>query len=211
MVAAFGVGAIMFPTFFREAEIAPVKLSDWLLVIFNFLLAVFTAFLWYSTQALWRVTRDMGERQSLDTRVLQRAYVSTKGRDIAQIGNGLVGHIVIRNVGRLPATNVRWFIDMTDSNDPDWRPPTVGESQLVPAGILSIDAKVVRGGPPRQISQLQYWYLWGLITYVDGFGEERFTQFCHRYNTGTRYAPSGGGYILPGNASRQHEFGNEAN
>jgi hypothetical protein len=145
----------------------------------------------------------------LDTRVLQRGYISTKGRDIAQMTNDLVGEIAIRNVGRLPATNVRWFIDMTASDDPDWKPPTVDEGQLMPAGILAIDTNVVR--PGRPYSQLKYWYLWGLIRYVDGFGEQRFTQFCHRHHTATRHTPSGGGYILPGKQSRQHEFGNEAN
>jgi hypothetical protein len=199
--AAFSVGMVFASLLLRgEIEIASVKLSDWLLVLFNLFLAVFTGLLWWFTQALWRVTRDIGERQALDTRVLQRAYISTKGGDIEQIGTGdLLGYVVIRNVGKLPATNIRWFIDMTVSDDPDWRPPSIDESRLLPAGVLSIDTEVVRGGPGRAISREQYWYLWGLISYNNGFDDQRSTPFCHRYSTASRQTPSGGGYRIPAN------------
>jgi hypothetical protein len=211
-IAVFSIGMLFAAPFFhRDVEIASVKLSDWLLVLFNLFLVVFTGLLWWSTQALWRVTREIGERQSLDTRVLQRAYISTKGNDVRQIENDLVGHVLIRNVGRLPATNIRWTIDMTASNDGDWRPPAIHEGTLQPAGVLAIDGEVVRGGPGRPISTEQYWYLWGLITYDDGFGEQRRTAFCHRYNTAIRQMRAGGGYLLTGKSSRQHEYGNEAN
>jgi len=203
--------AFALPLFHGEVEIDSVKLSDSLLVFFNFLLAVFTAALWWSTRTLWRVTRDIADHQAKDTRILQRAYISTRGSDIEQIGTGdLMGHVFIRNVGKLPATNIRWFIDMTASDDPDWRPPSLGSSILAPVGILSIDCEMVRGGPGRPNSALLYWYLWGLITYENGFGEQCFTQFCHRYHTNTRQTPTGGGYILPASRSRQHEQGNEA-
>lgn len=211
-VAVFSVGMVFAPPFLHgEVEVASIKLSDWLLVLFNFFLACFTAALWWSTRTLWRVTKEIADHQAQDTRVLQRAYISTEGNDVEQIGTGdLVGYVLIRNVGKLPATNIRWSIDMTANSDPDWRPPAVDESKLLPAGVLSIDGEVVRGGPGRPISTEQYWYLWGLITYEDGFGERRMTQFCHRYNTASRQTPLGGGYVIPGKFSRQHEYGNEA-
>ncbi len=161
-VAVFGMGMVFAPPFLHgEVEIASVKLNDWLLVLFNCLLVVFTAFLWWSTRMLWRITRDIADHQARDTRVLQRAYIGTKGDGIEQTSTGeLVGQIVIRNVGKLPANDVRWFIDMTAGDEHDWKPPEVDPANLRPTGVLSIDTEIVRGGPGRPISPQRYWYVW---------------------------------------------------
>jgi hypothetical protein len=120
-------------SFHGEIEIASVKLSDWLLVLFNFLLTVFTGYLWWSTRTLWRVTQQIADYQAQDTSALQRAYISTEGGNIEQIRTGdFVGYPLIRNVGRLPAMHIRWLIDMTASNDENWRPPTVNGQQGAP-------------------------------------------------------------------------------
>jgi hypothetical protein len=49
------------------------------------------------------------------------------------------------------------------------------------------------------------------ITYVDGFGEERRTNFCHRYNTEVREASTGGVILIRKEYGRHHEYGNDAN
>jgi len=52
---------------------------------------------------------------------------------------------------------------------------------------------------------------WGRVTYVDGFGKERWTNFCHRYPTEVKEAKSGGGYLIRKKYGRHHEHGNDAN
>src|SRR5262249_38607192 len=66
-------------------------------------------------------------------------------------------------------------------------PPRVDDKDLRPAGVLPIGISVTRGGHPIGVPQAwtKYLYAWGRVTYVDGFGEERWTNFCHRYNTET--------------------------
>ena len=50
----------------------------------------------------------------------------------------------------------------------------------------------------------------GRVTYLDGFGKERWTSFCHRYNTEAREAATGGGTLIRKDG-RHHEYGNDAN
>jgi hypothetical protein len=35
-------------------------------------------------------------------------------------------------------------------------------------------------------------YVRGRVSYLDGFDEGRFTNFCHRYNTAMKDTPPGG-------------------
>jgi hypothetical protein len=46
---------------------------------------------------------------------------------------------------------------------------------------------------------------------VDGFGKERWTNFCHRYNTEVKEAQIGGGSRIRKELGRHHEYGNDAN
>jgi|SRR6516225_5087387 len=52
---------------------------------------------------------------------------------------------------------------------------------------------------------------WGRFTYVDGFGNDRWTNFCHRYNTEVKEAQIGGGSRIRKEYGRHHEYGNDAN
>ena len=51
---------------------------------------------------------------------------------------------------------------------------------------------------------------WGEVTYTDGFGVGRFTQFCHRYNSHA-IAPTGdGGFEVKPEDGRYHDHENDA-
>jgi hypothetical protein len=49
----------------------------------------------------------------------------------------------------------------------------VGPRTMMTQGSPNISRETVRG----------YYYVWGKVIYDDGFGVERHTTFCHRYNT----------------------------
>jgi hypothetical protein len=127
-------------------------------------------------------------------------------------GDRVVGHVGFRNVGRLPARNVQWFLDMEYSADGERSEFKIGE--LTGAGnIVGPGTMMTQGSPniPRETVG-GYYYVWGKVIYDDGFGVERYTTFCHRYNihrwvidkklAEDRIRPRYG---------RQHHHGNDAN
>ncbi len=61
-----------------------------------------------------------------------------------------------------------------------------------------------------------YLYVWGAVFYNDGFGNDRTTRFCHRYNCqniGYITMSPGNivmGYKIEGNFARYNRYGNDA-
>jgi hypothetical protein len=183
---------------------------DWT-AVFTGLLVLVTAGLVVVTGGLVRV----GRRQIKDARALQRAYVSALPGGISThtTSGQLLAHVEFKNVGHLPASQVKSLLKFTTSDDPDWSPLPIDDKDLRPAGALPIGVSVTIGthgiGPPQPWTK--YLYAWGRVTYVDGFGNERWTNFCHRYNTEVRQGQVGGGYLIPKETGRHHERGNDAN
>jgi hypothetical protein len=179
--------------------------------------AFFTGLLVLVTFGLVLVTGGLvwvALRQLQDARVLQRAYVSALPDGISTTTRGeLLAHVEFKNVGHLPASQVKSLLKFTASDDGDWSPPHVDDKDLRPAGVLPIGISVTTGshgiGPPQPWTK--YLYAWGRVTYVDGFGYERRTNFCHRYNTEVREAQAGGGSLIRKEYGRHHEYGNDAN
>jgi hypothetical protein len=52
--------------------------------------------------------------------------------------------------------------------------------------------------------------MWGRVTYDDGFGRLRFTNFCHRYNWEVKDKPTGGDALITTEFARYHDHGNDA-
>jgi hypothetical protein len=96
---------------------------------------------------------------------------------------------------------------LTASNDPDWAPPVPQTKRDL--GGLHIGVRIKRGSPGIAIPTEQFIYVWGRVSYLDGFDEGRFTNFCHRYNTAMKDTPPGGGYRIKRKHARQHDNGNE--
>lgn len=49
-------------------------------------------------------------------------------------------------------------------------------------------------------------FIWGIVYYRDGFGNERWTKFCHRYEQDCM--DKTGMDALGGDNARQHQYGN---
>jgi hypothetical protein len=53
-------------------------------------------------------------------------------------------------------------------------------------------------------------YVWGKVTYDDGFGNLRFTKFCHRYPVEGATGDTARGISIAADHGRYHEHGNDA-
>ena len=108
--------------------------------------AVFTGLLVLVTGILVLVTICVARHQLQDARVLQRAYVSALPGGISTTTRGeLLAHVEFKNVGHLPASQVKSLLKFTASDDGDWSPPRVDDKDLRPAGGLPIGIGVTTG------------------------------------------------------------------
>jgi hypothetical protein len=189
------------------------------------LLALFTLILGASTVLLWWETRQIRSSAAEDTRTLQRAYVSVEplGTRLRIDGASVMGHVAIHNAGNLPASDLNWFINIKwsfDDREEDF-PLSRGKGSVV----ITPGSKATRGSgsivglqdmldasgaslqPDLTLQAPVYIYVWGIVTYHDGFTAGRVTKFCHRYNWAMR---GGTGYSVDTEHARLHEFGNDS-
>ena len=192
---------------------------DAYVALFTAVLALFTLALWRSTRKLWIATRDTAKRQERDTEILQRAYIAAELGGIRDMINGqLVGHVVFRNVGHLPATNLRDVVKKIEVQDGAWRPQTIPDTDLEEHGVLPIGVRMKKGSAgtiyPGEVQDCsivdKYLYVWGRMTYDDGFKCRRYLNFCHRYPWAKKETPTGGGVLIREEHGRYHEYGNDA-
>ena len=208
--------------------VCDTRAGDFVIAVFSVFLAVFAGLLWGGIHQLQDAIRDGVRSQKRDSEVIQRAYLSTYplGIDPFDASAYAEGHVGIRNVGHLPARKVRWFIDVTSSSD--------SRRIHFPIGPLSGNNVIHSGLEMRQLGRTaispqefqnfqanNIWvYVWGAIHYDDGFGNERHTNFCHRYDArGFSPSVSGmsseqtqqlgrGGVSIEG--AIYHQYGNDA-
>jgi len=152
-------------------------------------------------------------RQIRDARILQRAYLDAEFGGIRNNTAGdLVGHVIFKNVGHLPAQKLYWLVRL-NSGDSGWSPPKIkilqGES-VIPIG----SSWPVGSSPlvqPQEDPKGLFLYVWGRAEYKDGFRwRKRRTDFCHRYPWEMRGTPTGGGVSISKDDARYHEAGNRA-
>jgi hypothetical protein len=176
--------------------------------------AFYTLVLGLSTIGLWLVTARGVRNQTRDTQILQRAYISVEPEGITphyNKGDRVVGRVIFRNVGHLPARNVRWYGNMDKrgfrfNHDDQSFPldePFEGKIVLPPGMETSIEIGVVT----TEILGSEA-YLWGIVLYEDGFGIARYTKFCHRYRTRHLTAET---FNVSGREAALHRHGNDAN
>jgi hypothetical protein len=141
------------------------KLLDDPNAMFAMFVAAFTAAL------VW-----IGFLQWKDSRLLQRAYLSVEPLGISCRKDGpWFATVGIHNAGRLQPIEAR-------------------KGPVVPPGAT------VRRASRRFFVETRYpserfLYVWGEVSYTDGFGGSRFTKFCHRYNSHA-IVPAAGGFAF---------------
>jgi len=183
--------------------------------------AIATIFIACFTYTLQQATVNLSDRQTSETKILQRAYISVKPLGInpfvsehGGVADRIVGHVAFINVGRLPARNVsveraymKW--DSSDSlGDADLligpiRPMTI---VLTPGTTMSHGTNSI---PTTEMHKSGFIYVWGKVDYTDGFGVTRHTQFCHRYPC-IRRRLTGKGETISRKHARYHQNGNGA-
>jgi hypothetical protein len=175
---------------------------------FTIVLGLSTIGLWLSTRDLWDATRRGAQQQEKDTQILQRAYLSVEPGGVAPYASPtatfdpdwrVVAHIRIHNAGHLPARNVSYHFNTQFSSDPHWSEERLAqidwsedffaqsgetENAVEPVGnnVIPPGSTMNQGGPTRLLGEKGWVYVWGIVTYNDGFVDGRITRFCHRYN-----------------------------
>ena len=83
-------------------------------------IALFTLSLRESTEKFGEIANTTADAQERDTKILQRAYLAVEPDGIrplrSDIGK-LSGYVKIKNVGHLPARNIRSFIELKFEHD----------------------------------------------------------------------------------------------
>jgi len=190
-------------------------------------LAFATFMLWWVTNSLVRETKETTKAQQRDTRILQRAYISVEPLGIDPFISDeprVVCLVGFHNTGNLPARGVSWSIRRAFSQKSRRRNFPIGDQFFgnilipkdvtAPKGSTSVSLKRLdryRGGPDDGSRYRREWgadsrylYVWGRVRYQDGFGNPRYTDFCHRYNLGSA-GPNG---VITFDKARYHEHGN---
>ncbi len=170
---------------------------------------------------------------SRETKIVQRAYLAVDplgvdpfGPTDPEISNSgpSVANIAVRNVGNLPARNVSWFINVR--LDKDWKSKRFpinnrkryGDNVVAPGISMarSQNKKFSREEYRAFKANILQLYVWGEVLYDDGFGVQRFTKFCHRYNLRSmKNVPVTISHLEPlppllAEGARYHRYGNDA-
>ena len=165
---------------------------DWWVAGATIALAVVTGGLWWVTYLLWSSTKRLVMEERANKRIELRAYLSATARGIALEGDFLRAYVEIQNGGGTPAFNVTipaiW----------DFKPPPPHAFQVAEAGeteaalanlatftlpkggihTLSPKSKIVDRAQLIAGAQNQRFYVFGLITYKDVFGDIHWAEFC---------------------------------
>jgi len=174
--------------------------------------------------ALWRSNRDARRDTDRFLRITQRAYLAVEPLGIVPMRGGRrptsVAQIGIENVGLLPAREVRWQIRIafdTDDQRPatglDLRPVRLEGNHLIVPGATMGQMSDIFSFPEAMIEELKSYvlYVYGVVTYHDGFQPDRSTHFCHRYECRYLEPERGSGTMgIPARYALYHRFGNRA-
>ena len=212
-------------SFWQRTTDDPVALYTLVLSLFTGLLVSVTGgLIWVGARQVG-LTKNIADRQARDIEIIQRAYISVEP-------SGLVPHhdrndrlmcaVTFYNVGHLPARNVRWFGDvwpkglLAENSPPEDSRFDLLRHDGFPIGDLDEGSIVLPPGAKttRHVATMFTYrfgnvgFVWGIVTYDDGFGRSRYTKFCHRY--GLKQFIGTMGFTIPGKDAFLHQFGNDA-
>jgi hypothetical protein len=199
--ALWGYWGYFATTFIKPYHDEITALSTFIIGVFTVILAVIAC------------------RQIKDTRILQRAYVTVDPLGVAPFLSPddselteprLVGHVGIRNAGRLPARKVRWFINMEFDPNPNRQKFDIGKYDGG-RNVIAPNAIMRQGSPNiERTGRGGHIFVWGEVLYEDGFGNWHSTTFCHRYNCRRLLPDKNGSERIRPRFGRQHHYGNDA-
>jgi hypothetical protein len=188
-----------------EEKLLWLKADGWV-AVFTLALTIGTGLLWWATKGAISDAREASEREL-------RAYVMVKLRGARVVGENPEAAVQIRNRGCTPAHDVvvlwslwvgslkpeRWEIDAANAKagNPEDSEMVLGpgESRGANVNVKPFDANEIAA----ITAKTAYLYVVGRVEYVDAFGVNRHTRFCHRYQ-GTDTGPDAGTYGHYGNS-----------
>jgi hypothetical protein len=144
---------------------------------------------------------------------IERAYLSVEPRGIEiDTKKDVIGQVVLVNKGRIPARKVSLFIRMKWDADGDL--DSFGKATMPSTtNILPIGAEMPSGTNPLSDAERAnfenkkgFLYIWGRVTYEDGFKQTRWLDFCHRYNCASPRNSEGG---IDQKYGRYHHYHND--
>lgn len=192
--------------------------SERVIAVWTVILGIATFLLFLANRKLVKNARDATSRQAKDTRILQRAYLSVQPDGVRRLfkpPETAHAGISIVNAGNLPARNVAWIINQAFSNDDGLKDFPIDTVKAEGTNVVVPQSHMIQNGQPFPAglgtfatpeSSSKYLYVWGAVFYNDGFGDNRTTKFCHRYN-GINY---NGSSDVIAEHGRLHSFGNDA-
>jgi hypothetical protein len=151
------------------------------------LLALITVLLFIATANLADTTKDTAKRQL-------RAYVGVEPRGVRRfVGTDLlIGHIAIRNFGRIPAKNIAMFVVTDYYLDGGQRDFKIGDlyestatlhprAEMNYGAATGVDIDSIKVTEDAEADWMGFIFVYGKVTYTDDFGTKGWTEFCHRY------------------------------
>jgi hypothetical protein len=193
--------------------------TDQALVAWTAWLAVATGVLAFAT--LWVAYIAFRQLRDNDNalKLTQRAYLSVEPDGLNPLTGGkegrhiLVGHIRIRNVGHVPARQVSRYIKI-EKGTPDRKEFDGNDATFEGDNVIVPNSEMALGSDQIDVTDLvrdDYVYIWGQISYDNGFSKRVFTKFCHRYpRSQLRVVEGAVRHSIPREFARYHEYGNDA-
>ena len=186
-------------------------------------LARWTAALFLATLGLFVATGVLGyfaHRQLQDNdralKITNRAYLVVEPDGLIPPfgefeGHVVIGHIRIRNVGHVLARGVKWFKTIALSPDGNKTDFHIRNEDFEGNNTVLPETAMTQGTSQVTLAPKGFIYVWGEVRYDDGFGQRRFTKFCHRYNRQSlTKMENRSTYHVAADLARFHERGNEA-
>ena len=175
------------------------------------------------TRKSTRIAEEAVAETQKNNRLELRAYLAVEPLGIKNLirRDKGIGLVQIRNVGRLPARDVSAIVHMTVCDRDKWMgfAEVHGEisSRTIHPGATMSQGSVDYHPVSDICSGDTHVFVWGQVHYLDGYGIERFTRFCHRY-AGASYEggvsksePSAKGlFLITAEKARYHTSGYEA-
>ncbi len=99
-----------------------------------------------------------------------------------------------------------WSNDRAKSDFEEAKIPIQHTNVVAAGGEMARGTGALNGGRAVLTAGRGFIYVWGKVTYEDGFGEPRWLTFCHRYNCASPKTNDGG---IDGKYARHHHYYND--